>query len=143
MRLFHMKMLRMTTRRWMVVVAGLAILFARPARFHGLARVHERARESILVSDLELYLLISPSKGDMRSESERGALAAKPILEIVNYHNAMSEKYKEAARRPWLPVAADPPSPPTPSREYQAWVRQRFLDEILRVFRQDSSLYLN
>jgi hypothetical protein len=29
-----------------------------------------------------------------------------------NYHLAMAEKYRFAARYPWLPVAVDPPEPP-------------------------------
>lgn len=29
----------------------------------------------------------------------------------LSYHERMAEKYKWAARFPWLPVAADPPEP--------------------------------
>jgi hypothetical protein len=28
------------------------------------------------------------------------------------YHDALSEKYRLASMRPWLPIASDPPTPP-------------------------------
>jgi hypothetical protein len=30
---------------------------------------------------------------------------------LVRYHSEMAEKYKRAARYPWMPVSPDPPEP--------------------------------
>ncbi len=37
--------------------------------------------------------------------------ARDPLSERERWDNAMAEKYRRAALRPWLPVAPDPPYP--------------------------------
>jgi hypothetical protein len=36
----------------------------------------------------------------------------KPLRVASEYHHALELKYRAAAARPWLPIAADPPAPP-------------------------------
>ena len=45
-----------------------------------------------------------------------GGLPKRIVWEWMDYHTNMGEKYTNAADRPWLPVAADPPEPPAPSQ---------------------------
>jgi hypothetical protein len=33
------------------------------------------------------------------------------MMDRSDHHAAMAEKYRQAARQPWLPVAPDPPEP--------------------------------
>jgi hypothetical protein len=40
-----------------------------------------------------------------------GPSQARAILGRAHWHDAMAEKYRRAAARPWLPVAPDPPPP--------------------------------
>jgi hypothetical protein len=93
-----MRLPRFTTRRLMVLVAvaGLAMGVALELRrrsefFQRIAQAHaERAVEN-------LWGILGP---DADSASRKYV-----------YHNGLSQKYKRAARYPWLPVPPDPPPP--------------------------------
>ncbi len=41
----------------------------------------------------------------------RSGLASTPEVRMA-WHRAMAGRYREAARRPWLPIGSDPASPP-------------------------------
>jgi hypothetical protein len=85
---------RMTTRRWMIAVAVVAVVLWgvptviqwRRIRFQRLSDYHRS----------KIVLVGPPS----------------PLLARTLYHSKMAEKYAEATRRPWLPVSPDPPAPP-------------------------------
>jgi hypothetical protein len=88
-----MRLPRMTTRRWMVVVAifGLAIglsrwLWLRSVAFRRLADLHN-----------------SQAMGGIPGK-------AKDFPKQL-FHRKMGEKYSRAVRYPWLPVEPDPTEP--------------------------------
>ena len=93
-----MRLPRMTTRRWMVVVAVLSVGLATVAHHRGLvlrqrAAYHEKIER--LVTDT--------------------SAAQVPVnAAIRDRHARLKEKYWRAARYPWLPVGADPPEPAKP-----------------------------
>jgi hypothetical protein len=85
---------RITVRRMMVAVAitGVGLGWQLDRRSASLRREAARhAGDSSLVS---LEEICNPA-------TEAGKV----------YHRAMAEKYRHAARYPWLPVAPDPPEP--------------------------------
>jgi hypothetical protein len=87
-----MRLTRMTTRRWMVAVAVVAIFF-------GLA---ERSRRFSEIADLH----DGQSEASVTTPEERNRLTRWNA-----YNRAMCRKYRRAARYPWLPVEPDPPRP--------------------------------
>jgi hypothetical protein len=107
---------RMTTRRWMVAVAIVAILMGvgldvgrRSRRFARLAADHSNAalehfHTLMTLGGPPLLADIPPTEpGPLRSLHRENAL--------VSYHSALTKKYQRAARYPWLPVAPEPPKP--------------------------------
>ena len=79
-----MRVPRMTTRRWMIAVAGAAlltggfILTRRSAHYRREALYHSRA-------------------------------AARAAGAKEDYHGQLVKKYKRAGYRPWFPLDPDPP----------------------------------
>lgn len=61
----------------------------------------------------------------VRARGEKAYLAAQ----AMKHHGELAEKYGAAVRRPWLPVAADPPAPPAAIPEFEA---DPVHDEIIR-----------
>ncbi|WP_422931763.1 hypothetical protein [Singulisphaera sp. PoT] len=112
-----MRIPRMTVKRWMISVAVLAAFLSRPAYLRSIARKHEMARERLGVTDLDIYSGLVGGNGEDPSEVAARRKVTKPIHAVAQHHWDMKEKYEEAARRPWLLVPADPPSPPMPSKE--------------------------
>jgi hypothetical protein len=128
---------RMTTRRWMVAVAIIAILcvlnqrrrsFASRAAYHEsrmVARMFLRFRKYLgrelpgpdvkaelhyrRHPDVGKYVYFNRAGEDMTADEVRASL----------WHEAMALKYREASRYPWFPVMPDPsmPSKPTDSPE--------------------------
>jgi hypothetical protein len=105
----------MTTRRWLVAVAVVAVPLAvwdeivalqqrrldyeLRALDHGLAaQVYGRDSEELPV----VYCFSPPPPSDPRKAA---------------YHAALAHKWMEAARWPWLPVAPDPPEPRSVSED--------------------------
>ena len=90
---------RLTVRRMMVAVAivgvGLGLLLQRRAVNLRLEAARH-AGDGSLVSLEEVY---NPT-------TDAG----------MDHHQAMAEKYRQAALHPWLPVASDPPDPESAGR---------------------------
>ena len=90
---------RMTTRRWMIVVAvtGFAI--------EG-ARTGDRWLAYRRIADHHAQLAEAGMK------MVEGLPSAAEILtpQDIAHHAAMARKYRQAARYPWFPIAADPPA---------------------------------
>jgi hypothetical protein len=91
---------RMTTRRWMVVVAvvglalcGTEVLRRRHNDFAYRAELHART----------LALL---------KARQRVAARNDPVLSrVINYYESLARKCRHAARYPWISVEPDPPEP--------------------------------
>jgi hypothetical protein len=107
-----MRLPRMTTRRWMVMVGIVAIALG----------VIEIVRERRLASGYRLrakfYATWEASTGDIvftGSGRAQGltAVAKAPDEGQKAYAASMRRKYEWAAAHPWLPVQPDPP-PPAP-----------------------------
>jgi hypothetical protein len=93
---------RMTTRRWFIVVAALAVLLAlnnRRERFRRLADYH---RYQAGVGRLRRIISVAP----LRTEDFPSPLHL--------WHDEMTRKYERAAAYPWVPIGSDPPPPPEP-----------------------------
>ena len=100
-----MRLPRMTTRRWMSVVAVFALLAGvvievqrRRVRFHAMA-AHYRAKE------------INPQFPYMSITFKEWESLSKRWPRLRPYYAAMRKKYEFAERYPWLPVEPDPPVP--------------------------------
>ena len=130
------RFLRITMRDLMGIVAiagvlsaGVSNLMQRSRYLERVALDHLRERKTIILSDLETYLILTEAQFGQRapeeSEASREASVAAymdknnkmksafdPMAQYINYHERLSEKYKHAAARPWFPVAARPPEPP-------------------------------
>lgn len=114
-----MRFLRMTTRRWMVVVAVIAAtLFleehrkraAKSAEYRTIAEAHEgRLQTLALIRRLGQYPYAPCWLGriPLRYDAETAPRHARH----VSHHTALKLKYERAARCPWLPVEPDPPEP--------------------------------
>src|SRR5436309_7016540 len=104
-----------TVRRMMVAaaIAGIVMGLAkwmerRSAHFADLSRSHCERIVGILSGPIDQYG--EHPEGlvafDLELNPVRGVQGRRDI-----WHFAMAQKYREAARRPWLPVAPDPPEP--------------------------------
>jgi hypothetical protein len=110
-----MRLPRMTTRRWLMTVALIAVGLAGPVmllrrtfQLRELAISHQREAEK---AELTTYILMTAARGQSE-ESSRADLSKAPAwLSLADHHRAMESKYRYAACYPWLPVAPDPPEP--------------------------------
>ena len=96
---------RMTTRRWMVAVAIIALGCAVLASLIERRRAYliERRRERFArIADRHISVFLTPAQ--VRDPERRSA-------ERLDWHGKMADKYLHAARYPWLPVEPDPPKP--------------------------------
>jgi hypothetical protein len=108
-----MRLPRMTTRRWMALVAVVALAAGgiewRRRQFLSLSKYHDSKIVVLrLPPDFEISNLtwLERDDGDGRvTRLNRQGIA----LDI--WHNKLRIKYQRAARYPWLPVAPDPPEP--------------------------------
>ncbi len=106
-----MRLPRMTTRRWMVVVAVLALILAARTEVGRLLnlRQHHLAMAG-LYGKWEMdydrwrsrYLERMPSGAESSPRLRR-------TEQILSYCAQMREKYERAARYPWLPIEPDQP----------------------------------
>jgi hypothetical protein len=109
-----MRFPRMTTRRWMVVVAVVALSFVgeqtrrRAARFRLLAQRHAKIESSLRTIAARLSLMKPSSYRQLCGQMSR---VVRMSPELVEYHAALRLKYERAARYPWLAVELDPPEP--------------------------------
>jgi hypothetical protein len=88
-----MQLPRMTTRRWMIAVAIVALLFYMERR--------RRSFESLAAYHAWPGVASTGHNPNLR------------LLRISRWHWALARKYRRAAHYPWLPVETDP-SPPDP-----------------------------
>ena len=102
--------LRITVWWMMVAVAVIAfalaaaILWQRSEAYRSLAEEHSNLEYSILPP--AIFAIGTPE----RPMLPQGYTADRMFLEAY-YHHQLSQKYWNAAARPWLPVAPDPPPP--------------------------------
>ena len=124
-----MRLPRMTTRRWMIAVAVVAILcvldqrrrsFATRAAYHEsrmVARMFYRFRKylgrEIRSPDVkaELHYRWHPNLGKYVYFNRAGEVMTDDQVRATLWHEEMAEKYRKAARFPWFPVVPDPPQP--------------------------------
>jgi hypothetical protein len=122
--------LRFTVRRLMIAVAIVAVLivaglhvetairFSRRASIHAGGEVfwreqeqwHREMAKKLLTSHERLKLLRVDDTWNIE-HAESFNLEADKIKSWADFHASMKAKYRAAARRPWLPVEPDPPSP--------------------------------
>ncbi len=96
-----MRLPRMTTRRWMVVVALVGLLMG-----GAIGGIRLKQRHDYFLSWARYH---SAFEGYRRNVAQHDH---DPVLARMIDHNAMmARKYREAARYPWLPVEPDPPEP--------------------------------
>src|SRR6185437_4580088 len=97
-----MRLPRMTTRRMMIAVAVVGVLFAVTIEGARLVRRWDYCRSMA-------------SYHDARDGTYQGSWVPDPAIPLdpVNfaYHTRMRRKWEHAAWRPWLPMPPDP-SPP-------------------------------
>jgi hypothetical protein len=111
-----MRLARMTTRRWMVAVAIMAVMLGgergwrrwdalrQRAGYHEgmlrtLALIREKGEYPYCSLGIEgIPLVYNPDTASTHAAS-------------VLYHAGMTRKYRFAMRRPWLPVEPDLPEP--------------------------------
>ena len=113
-----MRLPRMTTRRWMVVVAVIGLLVGGGVRlkrrrdyFLSLARSHAQKMPS---STAEGKALRSRFGSTSRMSGEEILLLSRDFDRLRNradHHAALRRKYERAARYPWMSVEPDPPEP--------------------------------
>jgi hypothetical protein len=110
-----MRLPRMTTRRWMVAVTVVAVALAAGMLFrrHRFLReradhYEKRAREGVYRAAIARELALAESEQEMDSPQWAAfALEAKDR----DWDPRLLEKYRRAARYPWLLVEPDPPEP--------------------------------
>jgi hypothetical protein len=101
--------IRLTTRWWMVVIALVAVsLSAAQWRSHCLrsAAWHEMMARRC---DWEANGIALEVAGGFLTKPPFERQAA--LLREGSYHDALADKYRRAAWRPWLPLEVDPPEP--------------------------------
>jgi hypothetical protein len=108
----------MTTRRWMIAVAVVAVvrtgavLFRRHLALRRLADYHEnmeRRQARKVEGILELSRAAAAPKDAVAARADAATEAR-----FGDWHARIKEKYRRAARYPWLPVEPDPPKPENP-----------------------------
>lgn len=128
-----MRILRMTTQRWMVAVSILALtmggatgavrLYRRHQNLYFRFKLHDvvaatlaRGNPSMdMVDSFRVFTGIengrpvdrAPTEAEKEEERQRMAR----LLRVIDYHSQLARKYERAARYPWLPVEPDPPEP--------------------------------
>src|SRR4051794_6813888 len=100
---------RLTLRSMMVVMAVLAAVFwvvERGLRFQHLAEYHSLRSSADIVCCV--VLMTDDGKETVLVE---GGTGTPTTAARADWHRILHEKYEQAARSPWLAVAADPPRP--------------------------------
>jgi hypothetical protein len=112
----------MTTRRWMVAVAVVAVaiglmigggawLQQRRDYFLSLARSHQNEVTSSTARGEALKSRIGGTSGMSNEEIMHLYRRYEQITDRADHHASLVRKYEHAARYPWLPVEPDPPPP--------------------------------
>jgi hypothetical protein len=107
-----MRLPRMTTRRWMIVVA---IVANGSGAWILRARSHTYAIESGYHSlmEAENRRFVGLYEAGSLGYTGRGSVDAfiDQARRLAAYHATLKRKYELASSRPWLPVEPDPPEP--------------------------------
>ncbi len=95
-----MRLLRMTTRRWMTVITTIGV---------ALGGVETLRRQAIAFA-------MASRHGDVRYAIMNGYVPDRQRVRRLldgyeKYHRDMEQKWRRAARYPWLPVEPNPPRP--------------------------------
>jgi hypothetical protein len=110
----------MTTRRWMIAVAVVAMVGASVrmvtlrARYLVIAQwraedaVDARDRAEFWDGQAELVTVKGSGSAEVIAYDRAEAASARAW---AAWNDRMNRKYMEAARHPWFPVEPDPPSP--------------------------------
>jgi hypothetical protein len=129
-----MRLPRMTTRRWMVAVAVLAVGIAGYDEITRCIRSRDyylfRASTHTIRAELHRgmptdaerrLIMLKKNAAPFREGSEGRAYWLKQVASWerrcdghrrqADYHGALAHKYAHAATRPWWTVAPDPPEP--------------------------------
>lgn len=110
-----MRFPRMTTRRWMLLVAAIALAFAGLRLAYtawtrtSIARGHALLASALRASASNLENAMPLAKSEGLREEYATTLARFSVA--ADYFSALEAKYRSAAQRPWLPVEPDPPLP--------------------------------
>jgi hypothetical protein len=104
----------MTTRRWMIAVAVLALILGpsrlavRRAAFVGRSRDHA-AWLRVYRANLAAY---ESGRIQYRNATPEFIRGYDDVLQRkIRHHEGLKAKYDRATRYPWLPVESDPPEP--------------------------------
>jgi hypothetical protein len=113
----------MTTRRWVITVAAIAVaaiglmigggvvLKQRRDYFLSLAQSHEKEVASSTARGNALKSRFGDTSGKTVEEITRVHAAYDRMIDRADHHASLVRKYERAARNPWLPVEPDPPEP--------------------------------
>jgi hypothetical protein len=107
----------MTTRRWMIVVAVVAVLIGVPLEMNRRSRRFARLALSHANVAMEHFSWILVFGGDPPPLDDVPPAGLGPARylhrakTLMLYHQALKRKYERATRLPWLPVEPDPPEP--------------------------------
>jgi hypothetical protein len=105
-----MRLPRMTTRRWMVAVAAVALLMGIGSEVVRELRLASRYRRLA-----DGYRFVEElNTGKPASFGGTTTIQIAPSPEWATYYGEMRRNYERAARFPFFPVAADPPEPKGP-----------------------------
>jgi hypothetical protein len=103
---------------WGIVVALALVLEKRQARFLHLATEHNSqiawtnfVHEYALGIDHRCRESWTDDRGRFFSDPKELQAAIDRNRSQNNWHISLSQKYRDAAARPWLPVEPDPPKP--------------------------------
>jgi hypothetical protein len=102
----------MTTRRWMIAVAVVAIgvgawmLIMRSRSYAALATLYAE-------SEKECRRIVEADEGNRLDAAiwKDWITYARRSRRLLLHHAALRRKYELASRQPWLPVVPDPPAP--------------------------------
>jgi hypothetical protein len=103
-----MRLPRMTTRRWMLAVALVAVSFwggraAIRLKRESARRLSWAARHDAIGGELRLILVKMTARAKPR--------VLRNLRDQIEHHAEIARKYAAAAYRPWLPIEPDPPEP--------------------------------
>jgi hypothetical protein len=111
--------MRFAVQRLMVAVAiSAAVLTAiqRRLEFQERCRSHRNKAGEARIASLNRYLELDAFQPTETcavfiDPSARSDVRVQRYGRLADYHEALARKYDRAARRPWWPVAPDPPEP--------------------------------
>lgn len=106
---------RMTTRRWMIVVAVVGLVLLLMVKFEPHNRQAERyARwERYWSEQAQSYRAEAATERDPEKR-ERTLRYAQGVARVAAWYGQMKRNYRSVRFRPWLPVAPAPPVPYCP-----------------------------